>query len=256
MSVKTSIKVKKFWYADIATDGDVGTNWKEIQIGQREATVQFNGTAADKTNYKNVVGSILESAIAKGDKTLNFQFADLTPSVIAEFCGGTVTSDSNSDKYEAPENENQSIEKSLRFLTDKNVMFTIPRASIDAYPIVNDDDLHYYQVDSVTLKPEKEGVVSYSYDVLKLPDANDILTFVLAAQTGAATITPGTHTVAIEVTNGTVVTALEPVITASLGASITPTSGEAEDFTSPVEYTIESASGIKQVWTVTVTVAA
>jgi len=254
--MKTSIKIKKFWWADVAADGGVGTNWNEIQIGQREASVQFNGSDADTSNYKNVLGSILESATTKGDKTLNFQFADLTPAVIAEFCGGTVTTDSNSVKYEAPENENQAVEKSLRFLTEKNVLYTIPRASLDAYPIVNDDDLHYYQVNSIVLKPTKTGVASYSYDVLLLPDANDILTFVLDSETGAATITAGTHTVAIEVVNGTVVTALQPVIGVSLGASITPISGAAQDFTSPVVYAVESANGDSQNWTVTVTVAA
>jgi hypothetical protein len=253
--MKTSIKIKKFWYADVAADGGVGTNWTEIQIGQREATVQFNGSDADTSNYKNVLGSIIESSIVKGDKTMNFQLADLTPAVVAAFTGGTVSTSAASDKYEAPENENQSIEKSIRFLTEKNVLCTIVRASFDGYPILNDDDLHYYQMNSVVLKPEKAGIGSYSFEVLKQPDNNDILTFALAAQTGAATISAVTHTVAITVANGTVVTALEPTIGVSLGANILPNSGEAENFTAPVVYAVESANGVLQNWTVTVTVA-
>jgi hypothetical protein len=253
---KTSIKIKKFWYADIAANGGAGTNWKEIQIGQREATVQFNGSDADVSNYKNVLGNTLESAKTIGDKTLNFQFADLTPSEIAPFVGGTVTTDASGETYAAPENENQVIEKSLKFLTDKNLEFIIPRASIDAFPMVNDDDLHYFMFNSVVLQPTLAGLGSYQYTVLAVPAANDILTFVLAAETGSATIDDTAHTVAIEVANGTVVTALEPVITVSKGASITPNSGAATDFTSPVEYTVEAADGTTQVWTVTVTVAA
>jgi len=254
--MKTSIKIKKFWYADVASDGGMGTNWAEIQVGQREATVQFNGSDADVSNFKNVLGSVLESALLKGDKTMAFQFADLTPEVIAEFVGGTVTSDSEADSFDCPENENQNVEKSIMFLTEKNVIWRMPRVSFDSYPIINDDDLHYFQMNGVVLQPEKVGVSSFGFDVLKTPDANDIVSFVLAAQTGAATIDTGAHTVSIEVANGTVVTALTPVIGLSKGASILPISGSAQDFTTPVAYVVESASLISQTWTVTVTVAA
>jgi len=259
--MKTSIKIKKFWYSDIASDGGVGTDWNEIQIGQREATVQFNGSDADTTNYKNVLGSILESSTLKGDKTMNFQLADLSPAVIQEFAGGTVTTDSNAVKYDAPENENIGIEKSIRFLTDNNILYEIPRVSIDAYPIINDDDLHYYQINSVALLPEKTGTPIYSYYQLLLPDENDITSFDILVSgvsvlTGAATITAGTHTVVAEVANGTGLTALAPTIGVSLGASISPASGETEDFTAAVTYAVESANGVSQNWSITVTEAA
>lgn len=254
--MKTSIKIKKFWYADVASDGGIGTNWKEVQLGQREASVQFDGSDADVSNYKNVLGAILESSRLKGDKTIVFQLADLTPTVIADFTGGTSTSDSNSDAFYAPENENGAVEMSIKFLTSKNVLWILPRVSFDGYPIVHDDDLHYFQMNGVVLLPEKVGVTSFQYHDLKLTDANDITSFSLAEQTGAATITAGTHTVAIEVANGTVVTALVPTIAVSLGASLDPASGIAQDFTSPVVYSVEAADGTTQNWTVTVTVAA
>ena len=253
--MKTSIKIKKFWYSPVADDGGLGTDWKEIQIGQREATVQFNGSDADTTTYKNVLGSTLESSIVKGDKTMNFQLADLTPDVIAIFTGGTVTTSADSDRYEAPENENQGIELSVKFLTDKNVLFEIPRASFDGYPVVNDDDLHYYQMNSTVLTPEKSGVPIYAYDVLKIVDANDIVSFSFDEETGAATIDSGAHTVAIEVENGTDLTALAPTIEVSLGASVSPESGDVVDFSSAVDFEVEAADGTKQVWTVTVTEA-
>lgn len=262
--MKTSIKIKKFWHSDIASDGGAGLLWKEIAPAQREATVQFNGSDADISNYKNVLGNTLESAIVKGDKTLNFQFADLTPEEIAEFVGGSVTSDSDSEGYEAPENENQSIEKSLMFLTDKNVLFIIPRASVDAYPIVNDDDLHYYQVNTTVLKPTKSGIGSYKYNVLTAAGAakTDITSFDILDEngdtvlTGAATINTVAHTVTAEVENGTGLVALAPVIGVDLGAGITPNSGVTKDFTAAVEYTVEAADGTTQVWTITVTEAA
>lgn len=257
MSQKTSIKIKKFWYADVADDGGLGTNWKEIQLGLREASVQFNGSDADTTNYKNILGSILESQSLKGDKTMNFQMADLTPAEIAAFVGGTVTNGANSERYDAPENENNAIEKSIRFLTDKNVQYEMPRVVFDGYPIINDDDLHYYQMNSVVLLPAKSGVSIYSYDVLKLPDENDITSFTFGALDDApATITAGTHTVTITVVNGTDPATLTPVMTASLGASLDPQSGVEDDFTNPVTVAVESADGASQDWTITVSVAA
>ena len=131
--MKTSIKIKKFWFSDLAADGGVGTDWQEIQLGQREATVQFNGSDADTTNYKNVVGDTLQSSILKGDMTMNFQLADLTPEVVAVFTGGTVTSDSESDRYDSPENMNQSIEKSIKFLTNSPFYGKIPSHEEDIF---------------------------------------------------------------------------------------------------------------------------
>jgi hypothetical protein len=256
MSTKTSIKIKKFWFADVASDGDVGTNWQEIQVGQREATVQFNGSDADVSNYKNVVGNIMESAITKGDKTMNFQLADLSPDVIAEFTGGTVTTDSESIQYDAPNNENQNIEKSIKFLTEKNILFIIPRASFDGYPIINDDDLHYYQMNSTVLKPEKSGVPIFTYHELLTPSANDITVFTFGAlDDSAATINTSTHVVDITVVIGTDPSALTPTIDVSLGASIDPASGVERDFSSAVTYDVEAADGTVQTWTVNVTVA-
>ncbi|SDF01454.1 PKD domain-containing protein, partial [Cellulophaga baltica] len=54
---------------------------------------------------------------------------------------------------------------------------------------------------------------------------------------------------------GTDVTALSPSITHT-GASINPTSGVAQDFTSPVSYTVTAADGTTQVYSVTVTAPA
>lgn len=85
----------------------------------------------------------------------------------------------------------------------------------------------------------------------------DILTFVLAEQSGAAVIDAENHTVAIEVVNGTVVTALEPTVTLSAGATVVPASGAAQDFTAAVVYTVTAENGVaEQAWTVTVTVVA
>lgn len=82
----------------------------------------------------------------------------------------------------------------------------------------------------------------------------DILSFSLTQQTGSATINTTNHTVSIQVAYGTNLISLTPSITVSTGATISPASGVARNFSSPVSYTV-SNSGASQVWTVTVTTA-
>ena len=64
----------------------------------------------------------------------------------------------------------------------------------------------------------------------------------------------GTH-VAVALTAGPV-TALIPTIAVSAGASVSPASGAAQDFTSPVTYTVTAADSSTKTYTVTVTVGA
>lgn len=95
-------------------------------------------------------------------------------------------------------------------------------------------------------------VDAYSFDYTE----NDILTFSFTEQTGAATINATAHTVDIEVANGTDETDLTPTLTVSEGATVAPASGAAQDFSSPVTYTVTAEDETEQAWTVTVTVAA
>ena len=256
MSTKSSIKFKKFWWSPLAADGGAGSLWREIQSMTREGTAKFNGSDATKTTHKNVLGQVIEEDSVTGDKTVVFQLADLTPEMIAEFMGGVVTDTVDYTKYSAPVGGVQVVERSIMFLTARNVLFVIPRVSFSAYPMIDDNDLHYHNVSGTVLLPTKAETPEYDYYVLKTVNATDILSFSLAEQTGSATINTTAHTVAITVASGTSKTALTPTVTASLGASVTPNSGETTDFTSAVTYVVTAADGTTQDWTVTVTVAA
>ena len=91
---------------------------------------------------------------------------------------------------------------------------------------------------------------------------NHITAFSLAEQTGAATITAATHTVAIEVAFGTDVDSLVATFALTSGASAkvgntTQVSADTQnDFTAPVVYAVTGADTVVQNWTVTVSVAA
>lgn len=249
------VDYSKILISDVAPDGGLGTQWEEIQGATRQGTASLTGSDSDITTHKDVLGQIIKSSTVKGDVNFNFQCADISAENRAKLMGGTVEITSEGHNYKAP-SVNQAINKSIMIVGRDGTVDYAVNLSLDAYIARADDDLAYINVTSTVEKPEKDGVEPYgSWDNIDV-SANDITGFTLPEQTGAAVITPGSHTVAIEVANGTVVTALTPTINVSIGANATPNSLVAQDFTSPVEYTVKSADGTEQVWTVTVTVAA
>jgi len=86
-----------------------------------------------------------------------------------------------------------------------------------------------------------------------LNPAKAITAFTFPTSTGT-TITEASHVIAVTVPYGTAMTALVPAITIT-GASVSPASGVARNFTSPVTYTVTAANGTTQAYVVTVTVA-
>ena len=85
--------------------------------------------------------------------------------------------------------------------------------------------------------------------------AKAITGFTFSNPVATGTVDETAHTVAVTVPFGTSVTALVPTVTHT-GASLSPASGAAQNFTSPVTYTVTAANGSTQAYTVAVTVAA
>ncbi len=85
---------------------------------------------------------------------------------------------------------------------------------------------------------------------------NDITSFVFADFDPDinGVINSGDHTVTVDVPYGTDVTSLVPTIEVSAGATISPESGVAPDFTSPVNYTVTAEDASEQIWEVTVNI--
>lgn len=112
---------------------------------------------------------------------------------------------------------------------------------------------------SITVTAEDEitaqnWIVTVTIEEEALNTETDILSFLLAEQTGTAVINSTDHTVAIEVAFGTDVTALSPTLTLSEGATSDPASGIAADFSSALTYTVTAEDETTtQDWLVTVT---
>ncbi len=152
--------------------------------------------------------------------------------------------------------------------TDVTSNFTIPEEPTGSYGTFvaagTMDISAYSNTINVAFKYLGDGnndqTTSYMVDNVKvegyaLSSETDILTFVLSEQFGNATIDNTEHTVDIVVVNGTNVTALEPTITVSNGATVNPASGVATDFSNAVVYTVTAGDNTTtQEWTVTVTI--
>jgi hypothetical protein len=85
-----------------------------------------------------------------------------------------------------------------------------------------------------------------------LNTGTDILSFSFAEQTGAALINSTDYTVVIEVENDTDRANLTPTFTLSEGATASPASGVAGDFTDKVTVTVTAEDGSSQAWEVDV----
>ena len=85
--------------------------------------------------------------------------------------------------------------------------------------------------------------------------AKAITAFSFASPAATGVINETAHTIAVTVPFGTNVTAVVPMIFIT-GASVSPASGVANNFTSPVTYTVTAADASTQDYVVTVTVAA
>ncbi|NAS13037.1 malectin domain-containing carbohydrate-binding protein [Poritiphilus flavus] len=90
-----------------------------------------------------------------------------------------------------------------------------------------------------------------------LSTETDILSFVVDQQTGSSTINPTDHTIAIEVANGTDLTAITPAISLSEGATVVPAPGTTTDFSSgTATYAVTAEDGLTtQDWVVNLTEA-
>ncbi|MCX7861837.1 MAG: DUF5018 domain-containing protein [Bacteroidales bacterium] len=103
----------------------------------------------------------------------------------------------------------------------------------------------------------QDGITTKQWTVTvstQLNNEAEILSFTIPGQV-SSNIMSGQSAVYVTMPYGTNVTNLIPNITISAGATITPASGTAQNFTNPVLYTVTAQDGITtKVWTVTVTV--
>lgn len=111
--------------------------------------------------------------------------------------------------------------------------------------------------DMYTINLVNNAGANYTYTVTAgLGNQAEILTFTHAQQTGTATINSGAATIGLQVYYGTNLSSFAPTFTVSSGATASPTSGTALDYSTPQTYlvTAENTTTTKS-WTATVSTA-
>lgn len=91
---------------------------------------------------------------------------------------------------------------------------------------------------------DEQNTENIDFQLTAVPFSADIITFNVAGQAGTTEIDTDSHTVRFHMPYGSDVTALEPAITVSTGAAITPGSGSAQDFSNAVSYTVTNIVAI------------
>lgn len=103
----------------------------------------------------------------------------------------------------------------------------------------------------------QDGITTRDWTVTVVHGLNtetSITAFSFTEETGPAVINDLDSTVSIEVAFGTNLSALVPILTASFGATVTPGSGIAYNFTGPAYYLVTAEDGVTdRLWTVNVT---
>ena len=97
-----------------------------------------------------------------------------------------------------------------------------------------------------------DAVVPITISALNANPAKAITAFNFTGLSVTGTVNEASKTIALTVPYGTDVTALVPTIIHT-GASVSPNTGVAQNFTNPVEYTVTAADGSTQKYTVTLT---
>jgi hypothetical protein len=219
------------------------------QVGHRFTEVEFTTFANTKSlrlikTYQDTADNYLRTSSAKN--ILTYSVPGQVGVSVIDTTEGTVAVGVESDV---------DVTDLIATFTLSTGAFATAGSSTDQTSGVTENDFTTpvtYTVHSETPLDMKEFVVT----VTVLSNDALITGFDLAEKTGAATIDDTAGTIAITVANGTSPLALVPTITKSTGATMTPASGVAQDFTDPVVYTVTSQDlTVEKEYTVTVTIA-
>ncbi len=98
----------------------------------------------------------------------------------------------------------------------------------------------------------ENGPFTATFQITQQSSAAEILSFEIENQIGESLIDSENATVLVRMVIGTTVTALQPAITVSDGATISPESDVYQDFTNSVIYTVTAEDQTEKVWTASV----
>lgn len=144
-------------------------------------------------------------------------------------------------------------EEFTKIVGDSSITFNVPNSTLDQISIVldsiesNGSFTYYYHQDTESSANFYGSFTAYTGE----SPLNDIIEFNIEEVESTSYVSFDGLDISIE-DYFEDKTALTPTITIPLGATISPASGVAQDFTDPVEYTVTAQDGTTAVYTVTI----
>jgi uncharacterized repeat protein (TIGR02543 family) len=153
--------------------------------------------------------------------------------------------------YNLDEGELDSAVENPGFYRSTDVDLVLPKPTRDGYDFVEWHDKADLTGNPVT-QVGQGSTGNKDFYAEWIGTAKAITGFTIAGQTGSSVIDEDSKTVTVTVPWGTGLTNLTPTITVSDKAAVSPASGVARNFTTPVTYTVTAEDTTTAVWTVTV----
>lgn len=143
----------------------------------------------------------------------------------------------------------------LVFPEDADLTHLTPTIKVSQYATISPasgvaQDFTHPIVYKVTAYDGSTADYLVSTAIYNADDEKRILSFVVEDPQARGVINEVAKTITLYYPQGADVTQLVPVIEVSEGATVTPASGEPQDFTAPVEYTVTALNGSSVVYTV------
>ncbi|MCG8699301.1 MAG: DUF5018 domain-containing protein, partial [Bacteroidales bacterium] len=148
---------------------------------------------------------------------------------------------------------------SLNVVSGTDLSGLIPSIEVSKYATINPPSGEIQDFNDTVAYEVKaqDGTIQewkVSITIQTLSSEKEITAFTFAEQASPAVIDSASQRIEIEVKPGTDITKLIPYISVSKYATITPAPGIAQDFSSPVTYTVKAQNGSTKNWLVTVIV--
>lgn len=199
---------------------------------------------ADGNSTVTLTATLTKGAVTQ-TKTFTLIVLKLPPSIVATVTSGTYAI-----------NDESSTITGIPFGTSSSA-FLVSLTKSESHQTWNSSGLTNPVVTGNTLvvtAQDASTIKTYTLTVA-LNSTKVITAFGFTTPSVTGVVNEATHTIAITVPNTTDVTVLAPTITASADSSVSPVSGVAQDFTSPVTYTVTAADSSTQTYVVSIIVA-
>jgi len=234
-----------------------GTSFSTAYVSGLAALIWgYRGSSLDSAQVKNVINGQGDTLASLSSKTISGKRINAYSSLSYLSSAKLISSFA----FTSPEatgvidNDNHTIAVTVPYGTSPSSLtptVTFEGASVSPASGVAQD---FSSPVTYTVTALDSSTLAYTVTVtVALNSAKQITSFGFASPVANGSINQSSHTISVTVPKGTNKTSLVPTIVHT-GASVSPDSGVAQDFTNPVVYTVTAENSTTQTYTVTVSI--